>query len=97
MSDSKQPTPNQPETISDEVLSLVHQALTPHGLSHIQETVLSMCWQGETYQSISEASGYDDNYIRAVGSQLWQNLSTTLGQKVTKKQLQNSSKTAVTE
>lgn len=62
----------------------VHQQLLPEGLTHVQENVLRQCWFGETYQMIAETYGYDDNYIRAVGSQLWQQLSTLIGYKVTK-------------
>lgn len=70
--------------IPEAILAHVHQGLLPEGLTHLQEEVLRQCWIGETYQTIADTNGYDDNYIRVVGSQLWKKLSTLVGYKVTK-------------
>lgn len=74
----------QPDTIPNDVLVLVHNLMQPQGLTDIQEKVLSQCWEGTTYQGIADATGYDDNYIRAIGAQIWQALSRSLEQKVSK-------------
>ncbi|MEM9220407.1 MAG: AAA-like domain-containing protein [Cyanobacteria bacterium P01_F01_bin.150] len=74
----------RPDTIPNDVLVLVHNLMQPQGLTDIQEKVLSQCWEGTTYQGIADATGYDDNYIRAIGAQIWQALSRSLDQKVSK-------------
>ncbi|WP_334688753.1 AAA-like domain-containing protein [Nostoc sp.] len=56
-------------------------------LASIQWFVLSQSWLGKTYGEMAQASGYRDNYIKEVGSQLWQDLSVALGKRVTKKNL----------
>ncbi|NJM99162.1 MAG: serine/threonine protein kinase [Phormidesmis sp. RL_2_1] len=78
------PSSKQSDRVPSNVLAFAQQLLQPQGLSHIQEVVLTMCWAGDTYQTIAEATGYDDSYIRAVGAQLWHSLSEALGHKVTK-------------
>lgn len=46
-----------------------------------------LSWQGKSYQEIAETCGYDTDYVRHVGYQLWQKLSQALEQKVTKRNL----------
>ena len=53
-------------------------------LNAVQELVLRECWLGKTYQEIAAVSGYDSDYIRVVGSRLWQNLSQAFDRKVSK-------------
>ena len=72
------------DPIPNDVLVLVHNLMQPQGLTDIQEKVLSQCWEGTTYQGIADTTGYDDNYIRAIGAQIWQTLSRSLDQKVSK-------------
>jgi uncharacterized protein YerC len=72
----------------EQVLSFFDEILAPHSLSNIQQLVIRGCWQGQTYSQIAEAAGYDDDYIRDVGFQLWRQLSKTLGQKVSKSNFQ---------
>ncbi len=74
----------QPDTIPNSAVEFFQELLQPQGLSNIQKIVLDRCWKGATYQSISDETGYDDSYIRAVGAHLWQSLAEALGQKVTK-------------
>ena len=66
-------------------LELVHKILEPKRLSYIQELVFLQSWTGKIYRQIAAESGYDLDYIKEVGSQLWSALSDALGEKVSKK------------
>lgn len=68
----------------EEALAIVDKILQPDRLNTIQETILRECWLGKTYQEIAAESGYDPDYIRVVGSRLWQMLSNAFDFKVTK-------------
>lgn len=68
----------------DEALGILDSALEPSRLNSVQELVFKQCWLDRTYQEIAEASDYDDDYIRVVGSRLWQSLSEVFGERVTK-------------
>ena len=68
----------------DEALAIIDAALEPNRLSSVQELVFKQCWLDQTYQEIAEVSDYDDDYIRVVGSRLWQSLSEVFGERVTK-------------
>ncbi|MEH2425550.1 MAG: hypothetical protein V7K48_33040 [Nostoc sp.] len=41
-----------------------------------------------TYSEIAEKLGYDYDYIKQVGSQLWRSLSQVIGEEVSKKNIQ---------
>lgn len=79
---------NFSKTASKEIptpaLKLVQELLQPHQLTTIQRELLTQAWAGATYPVIAELTGYEDNYVRAVGAQLWQALSQALDIKVTK-------------
>ncbi|MEM8831470.1 MAG: AAA-like domain-containing protein [Cyanobacteria bacterium P01_G01_bin.19] len=68
----------------EEALHLIDNAIKPERLNSVQELILTKCWVGKTYQEIADASGYDPDYIRVVGSRLWQLLSEAFGEKITK-------------
>ena len=68
----------------EEALYLVDDAIKPERLNSVQELILTQCWSGKTYQEIAGASGYDSDYIRVVGSRLWQLLSESFSEKITK-------------
>jgi hypothetical protein len=68
-----------------DALDLVHRILEPKRLSYIQELVFLQSWTGKIYRQIAAESGYDLDYIKEVGSQLWSTLSDALGEKVSKK------------
>ncbi len=53
-------------------------------INDIQEIVFRQSWEGKTYPEIAESFGYDVDYIKNVGSQLWKLLSKQLGEKVSK-------------
>jgi hypothetical protein len=68
----------------EEALYLVDNAIQPERLNSVQELILTQCWSGKTYQEIAENSGYDPDYVRVVGSRLWQLLSEAFNEKITK-------------
>ncbi len=72
----------------EQALSVFDAILTPHSLTNVQQLVIRGCWQGQTYSQIAEATGYDDDYIRDVGFQLWRRVSQMLGEKVSKSNFQ---------
>ncbi|MFK0733396.1 MAG: AAA-like domain-containing protein [Gloeotrichia echinulata GP01] len=71
----------------DEVLEAVEQMLQPKQLGSIERFVLRQSWLGQTYSEMAKQSGYGSDYIKEIGSQLWQDLSSAIGEKVTKKNL----------
>jgi hypothetical protein len=71
----------------EDILQTVERILQDKPLASIQCFVLSQSWLGKTYGEMAEESGYRDNYIKEVGSELWQDLSIALGKKITKKNL----------
>ena len=68
----------------EEALYMVDNAIAPERLNSVQELILTQCWSGKTYQEIADASGYDPDYVRVVGSRLWQLLSESFNVKITK-------------
>lgn len=68
----------------EEALAIIDAALKPDCLSDLQEEIFRQAWQSRTYQDMALQIGYDNDYIRVVGFQLWQALSTAFGIKVTK-------------
>lgn len=71
----------------EEFLEAVEKILHNKPFGSIQRFVLSHAWQGKTYEQMAVGSGYGSNYLKEVGSELWQDLSEALGEKVTKKNL----------
>ncbi len=71
----------------DQALETVEQVLLSRSLSPIERLILRQSWVGRTYTQMSEDSGYGSTYIKEIGSQLWTDLSTALGARVTKKNL----------
>ncbi|MFM7426736.1 MAG: NACHT domain-containing protein [Elainella sp.] len=74
---------------AEEAVAIVDQVLQQGRLSDVQEIVFRQCWDGQTYAEIAEQAGYDTGYIKDVGAKLWQMLSTSLGEKVTKSNVQS--------
>ncbi|VEP17332.1 conserved hypothetical protein [Hyella patelloides LEGE 07179] len=68
----------------EETLAIVDNLVQPQRLSTLQEMIFRECWEGKTYQQIAENSDYDADYIRVVGSRLWQSLTEACEEKVTK-------------
>jgi hypothetical protein len=72
----------------DEALEILEIALEHRSLSHVYELVFRKSWQGQTYSDIAGEAGYDYDYIKEVGSKLWNYLSEALGERVNKKNVQ---------
>lgn len=73
---------------AEEALAILDEVLQQEHLSDVQEIVFRHCWEGQTYAEIAENAGYDTGYIKDVGSKLWQFLSNSFGEKVTKNNIQ---------
>ena len=72
----------------EEALAIVDRIIQPKRLNSVQEMIFRECWRGKTYQEIAQSSNYDTNYLRGVGSRLWQFLSENCQEKVTKNNIQ---------
>ncbi|RCJ37914.1 hypothetical protein A6770_14080 [Nostoc minutum NIES-26] len=57
-------------------------------LNDVKSVVLLETWKGQTYEAIAEKLGYQNDYIKQVGSQLWRSLSQLLGEPVSKQNIQ---------
>jgi WD40 repeat protein len=68
----------------DEALLVLDSILGQGRLTDLQETVFRLACEGRTYEQIATLQGYDPDYVKLVGSQLWQTLSEHVGQRVTK-------------
>jgi len=68
--------------------TLLHSANQRQRLNDVQSVVFLGTWEGRSYRGIAEQLGYQLDYIKQVGSQLWRSLSQTLGQPVSKRNLQ---------
>ncbi|MBW4464529.1 MAG: WD40 repeat domain-containing protein [Pegethrix bostrychoides GSE-TBD4-15B] len=78
---------------SEEALALVeaticHSRRTARGLNSLQRTVFRYAWEDCSYGEMARQSGYELSYVKQAGSQLWQLLSQTLEEKVTKHNVQ---------
>ena len=71
-----------------EGLELIQNVINQGHLSKVQLIVFQESWAGKSYQEIAGISGYEVSYITDVGHKLWQMLSKTFGQKVTKNNFQ---------
>ncbi|MBW4552839.1 MAG: hypothetical protein KME35_17270 [Aphanocapsa sp. GSE-SYN-MK-11-07L] len=75
-----------------EALSLIDTLLKgasrERKLSDVQSRVFVGAWVGLPYQAIADRLGYESDYIKQVGSQLWRLLSEAVGEEVSKKNLQ---------
>lgn len=74
---------------AEAALTLVNQILAAQSkqLNRTQERILLYSWEEQTYQQIADQIGYDSDYIRELGAEIWQMLSTSLGMRVSKKNL----------
>jgi AAA-like domain len=68
----------------EDALPIVVQLIQPIQLNDLQELVFKECWLGKTYQQIADDCSYDHDYIRGIGSQLWQILGDRVKIKVSK-------------
>ncbi|MEG4944401.1 WD40 domain-containing protein [Microcoleus sp. F4-D5] len=73
----------------DEALLFLDSVLKQEHLNDIHILVLRQAWEGHSYPQIAKSAGYDAEYIKFVGFQLWQILSRLFGEKVTKSNVQS--------
>ncbi len=73
----------------EDALKILEQTLQPLHLTDVQELVLRQCLAGESYPQIAVQAGYQEEYIKQVGSQLWKILGQKLGEKVTKSNIRS--------
>jgi hypothetical protein len=66
---------------------MVKQILAPQPLSYVQELVFLRTWQNQLYREMAMDTGYEEGYLKDIGSRLWQTLSQRLGYPVSKKRL----------
>lgn len=74
---------------AEEALALLDTLLQQAHLNDIQEQIFRHCWTGETYADMAESMGYDSGYVKDTGAKLWKFLSDTLGERVTKNNVQS--------
>ena len=68
----------------EEALILLETLLQQQYFNDLQAQIFGRCWNGETYAVMSESMGYDEGYVKDLGAKIWQLLSESLGQKVSK-------------
>ncbi|AFY69345.1 Tetratricopeptide TPR_1 repeat-containing protein [Thalassoporum mexicanum PCC 7367] len=61
-------------------------------LDDLQSTILRHSWDGDRYGEIADRYGCTEGHAKDMGSQLWRLLSSTLGVKVNKRNLQTALK-----
>jgi WD40 repeat protein len=75
---------------SKEALAMLDGLLDTRSLTQIQEFVFDRAWEGDSYAAIAERSGYDEDYIKAVGARLWRSISQLLNIRVSKNNLRSA-------
>ncbi|WP_019502891.1 NB-ARC domain-containing protein [Pseudanabaena sp. PCC 6802] len=69
----------------EQALGLLQQILPEGALSTVRVQVFRAAWEGKDYPEIADMLGYDPDYVKSIGSQLWRSLSEALGEKVNKR------------
>jgi WD40 repeat protein len=69
---------------NDEATAFLDLVISVNKLNNLQELVFRKSWEGLSYVQIAEQHGYDPEYIKQVGSHVWQMLSQELGFKISK-------------
>ena len=73
----------------EQALALICRCLPQQHLNQVQEIVFRASWQGQSYVECAEIHGYSPEYIKAVGYKLWNLLSLTFKERVTKNNFQS--------
>src|SRR6476661_7221228 len=73
----------------DEALTIAETALNYDRLNKIQEIVFRQAWEGRSYGEIAKTTGYQYDYIKATGYELWKLLSQVFGEKVKRDNLKS--------
>lgn len=70
-----------------EVMGTIEQGLLLRQLSSLERFILYQSWLGRGYREMAPDCAYSIAHLKDIGSQLWQALSRSLGERVTKKNL----------
>jgi len=73
----------------DEAITIAETALNYDRLNKVQELVFRQSWEGRSYGEIAKTTGYQYDYIKATGYELWKLLSQVLGEKVKQNNLKS--------
>ncbi|MEG3857924.1 hypothetical protein QT974_02260, partial [Microcoleus sp. herbarium12] len=73
----------------DEALAIVKSVMDGERFTEVQEIVFRLSWEGKSYQEMAQISDRALDYINDVGAQLWKQLSTSFGEKVSRSNLQS--------
>jgi uncharacterized protein YjbI with pentapeptide repeats len=73
----------------DEAITIGETALNYDRLNKIQEIVFRQSWEGRSYGEIAKTTGYQYDYIKATGYELWKLLSQVFGEKVKRDNLKS--------
>ncbi len=65
--------------------AIIKVLLAPKYLNPPQAMVFRAAWQGQSYRDLAEAAGYEINYIKGVGAQIWRMLSVATSSSVSKR------------
>ncbi|MEP0855826.1 NB-ARC domain-containing protein [Trichocoleus sp. DQ-U1] len=68
--------------------TVLRSANSGQGLNDIQSVVFLETWAGRSYTEIAKQLGYQHDYVKQVGSQLWRSLSQLFGEPVSKRNIQ---------
>ena len=71
----------------DTILQDMKGLLPPERIGEIECFIVAHSVLGHTYREMADISNYTYAYIKELGFQLWQDLSTAMGERITKKNL----------
>ena len=74
----------------DEILNSLEDILGEGSLSDLQKAIFRESCHQKTYPEIARSLGYDEDYIKYVGFQLWKLFSAVVGERVSKKDIYNT-------
>ncbi len=60
----------------DRAEEIVKDILAPKYLNSPQKMVFRAAWEGQSYRDLAATAGYEHNYIKGVGAQVWRMLAT---------------------
>lgn len=67
----------------DEIIRLLQISQT-RNITALQEQILRLAWEGQTYCEMADVLHYQDAYLKNIASILWQELSQIFGESITK-------------
>ncbi|WP_373538470.1 AAA family ATPase [Chamaesiphon sp.] len=68
----------------DRAEKIVKELLAPKYLSPPQKMVFRAAWKGQSYRDLARTAGYEFNYIKGVGAQVWRMLAIATNTRVSK-------------